>query len=871
MPTAASDLPEGRVTMLFTDIEGSTSHLRRLGDGYAQVLADQRRILRAAIADHGGHEMGTEGDSFFVVFAEPAEALAAAVEAQRALDANPWTGGAPVRVRMGLHCGDLARHDEGYVGLELNRAARIASTANGGQIVVSAAMRDAAGATSVGYRDLGLHRLKDLPAPERLHQVLADGVPDITTPIKSLGAASNLPVARADLVGRDEDVDRIVALVDGGARLVTLTGPGGVGKTSLALVAAAALERRFVGGGLYFVDLSGATAVADAWPAIGAAIGAQADDGDGDGDLGGTLAASGATLLVLDNLEQLPDAAGLVTALLDAAPSLQVLATSRGPLRLRAEQQYPVSTLDEPDAAELFVREARRARPAFEPDDDERAAIASLCARVDRLPLAIAVVASRIRHLGVAAIARSLDERLDVASRDVDRPDRHRTLFATVAWSASLLDPTMQRQFARLSVFAGGCTVEAAAVVLDVDELEAFDVLDALADLSLIAFADFPDGTARVTLMQVAREYATSLLHASPEEDRAARAAHARHYADVAEDAERRLHGPEQQAAGDRLALEHDNLRAAFEWAQSGGPDERRIAGRIAAALGWFWYTHGRAADGRRWLELTAAWDLELLDPPLAVRTVQALGVLQQQQGENGAALLAFSRALALAEAAGDETAMARARNSLGITHWAEGRLDVARQHLEESVAIGRRLGDEQRIAAGLSNLGIVLLTARDHDAAVAVLREALVIDRRRGDEWGIAVDQINLGTALVRRGDLAEGLGLLRSTLARARELGDPDLFASGVEACAMAAALAGDPRDAVALAGGADRLRQAASAPRAPSEDAFLERELGPARAALGRTEVDAITASSPDGEGELLALVDAVAERLAGARPG
>jgi predicted ATPase/class 3 adenylate cyclase len=863
MTAVAPDLPEGHVTMLFTDIEGSTSHLRRLGDGYAQVLTDQRRILRQAISDHGGHEMGTEGDSFFVVFAEAAAGLAAAIDAQQALSANQWTGGTPIRVRMGLHCGDLSRHEEGYVGLELNRAARIASTANGGQIVVSAALRDeVSGSTSIRYRDLGQHRLKDLPAPELLFQVLSEGVADIATPIKSLGAASNLPPTRAELVGRDDDVAALGRLIDDGARLLTLVGPGGVGKTSLALEAAASLSNRFVEGGLFFVDLSGALVIDDAWRSIAAALGAQADGQEADvAAIASAVSASGRTLIVLDNLEQLVDGANVVTTLLEMAPGVVVVATSRGPLRLRGEQQYPVATLPRSHAVDLFVREVRRAQPAFRPDAEELELVAELCRRVDGLPLAIELVAGQAHRLSLSALARSLDVRLDVSSREVDRPDRQRTLSATVAWSVGLLEPSLASRFARLGVFAGGCSVEAAAAVLELDEGEALDVLDALADVSLVGFAG-----ARVSLLQIVREYASSLLAADPQEDTAAHRQHAEHFADLAEDAERRLHGADQLAAGDRLTLEHDNLRAAFAWAQGGGADERRLAGRIAAALGWFWYTHGRSAEGRLWLEQTSTWDLDELDPELVLRTVQALGVLQQHQGENDAALVSFSRALELAEAAGDDHARARALNSLGVTHMAEHRLDVAREHFEASIALGREVGDEQRVAASLSNLGVLLLTARDFGAAAAALRDALVLDRRRGDPWGIAVDEVNLGSALVRGGNLREGLDLLWSALPRARELGDPELFACGIEACAMAEAIDGDAQTAVVLVAGSDRVRAAASAPRTPSDEAYLERELGPVRAELGRAVVDELTASAPETEEALLALVEVLAARLA-----
>ena len=811
--------------MLFTDIEGSTLHLRALGPDYAVVLSDQRRIMRSAIEAHGGHEMGTEGDSFFVVFDSPAEATAMAIEAQRGLHANAWPGGATVRVRMGLHVGDLVRHEEGYMGLDLNRAARIASTANGAQIVISDALRrELPVLDGVAFRDLGHHRLKDLPGPEHIFQLIVDGLPDIAMPIKSLGAPTNLPAPRAALVGRSDELDTVAGLVRR-TRVVTLTGPGGVGKTSLSLAVAASVDAAFPGG-VYFVALEEAREADAMWAAIATAIDA-AGDGDPKESVSAALASS-STLLVLDNLEQLgPSAALVVSDLLDGTAA-SVLATSRGPLRLRGEQHFPLEPLELERAIELFVAEARRVRPSFSLTGEDERKVAAIVARVDGLPLAVELVASRVRLLGLDAILRSLDDQLAVSSRDVDRPDRQRTLRAAVAWSHDLLDPELQQAFARLSVFAGGATVDAAAAVLE--QADPLDTLDALADVSLVSFGEGVDGDPRVTMLGAVRSFAAAQLAVRADEEHAARARHAAHLAEFVEEAEGRLHGPDQLAWADRLTAEHDNLRAAFEWALAVG-DGASAAGRISAALGWFWYTHGRAAEGRAWLERA----------PETPRVLQALGVLQQQQGDNDRALESFERALELCQAAGDRYGQSRALNSLGITHWAEGRLGPAEQALRDSAAIATEIGDERRQSSALTNLGIVLLTAGRVDEAVDVLSNALSIDRRHGNAWAIAVDLANLGMALIRRGDVTEGHALAAEALPTAVDLDDPDLIASAIEACASAVAANGDHRRALELVGGADRIRAEAGVPRPSMDEGHLEREIGPARAAMSRAESD------------------------------
>ncbi len=839
-------LPEGQVAMLFSDIEGSTRLLRTLGTDYPRVLSDQRQIIREAIRQHDGHEMGTEGDSFFVVFASPSEAVAAAVRAQRGLDANAWPDGAQVRVRMGLHVGDLARHEEGYVGLELNRAARIASTANGAQVVISGPLattvQDAL-PPGVALRDLGRHRLKDLLEPEAIFQLVVGGLPDITTPIKSLGAPSNLPRNRSPLVGRGAEIADVETMISEGCRLVTLTGPGGVGKTSVALtVAGRAEEATFEG--VYFVRLEEARELDQAWALLAIALGYEGDESGTDAAI--AVLGPGRVLLVLDNLEQLGDAGLLASTLLDRT-GCTILATSRGPLRVRAEREFTVGPLALPGdagsveavsaspAVELFVREAQRVRTSFELSTTNAAVVASICSTLQGLPLALELASSRLRLLSPDALEASLAEHLSIASRDVDRPDRQRTLSAAIAWSYDLLDPPHQDAFVRLGVFAGGCDVDAASFLLRSEPaINVLAVLDALADLSLIGFVDAPDGGTRVSMLRSVREFAQQRLRAREDAERI-RCAHATHFTALAEEAGAQLRGPRQLAWSDRLTLEQDNLRAAFEWCTQPEGDPE-LALRLASALGWFWYTHGRSSEGRAWLERAVSRQPADADPGTRARALHALGVLQQQQGSNDQAAQSFEQALELWRAQDDRKGIAQELNSLGVTRWAQGRLEAAQALLDQSASLARQLGDDQRLASALSNLGLIALALGAVNDAIARFQEALQLDQQLEDTWAVAVDKANLGAAFLRDGELQRGHALLMDVLPTAVGLDDPDLLASAVEACAMAAGASGHPHRAALLAGGADSIRAAASAPRAPLDDAWLERELGPARAALG-----------------------------------
>jgi len=475
-------LPTGTVTFLFTDVEGSTRLLHELGDEYADVLADHRRTLREAFERHGGVEVDTQGDAFFVAFPRASDALAAARDGQAALRE-------PIRVRMGLHTGEPLVTDEGYVGIDVHRAARIAAVGHGGQILVSQSTRDLV--PGDGLVDLGEHRLKDLTAPERIYQLGDEGFP----PLKSLNA-TNLPIAANPLVGRERELDDLSALLLNSARLVTLTGPGGTGKTRLGLQVAAELVDHFPWG-VFFVPLAGVEDAELVPSTITATIGIHGLDELHDRN----------ALVVLDNFEHLLDAAPTVATILTGAARTKVVATSRAPLRIDGEREYPVDPLPDDDALTLLTDRARAVRPTFAPDDATR----EICRRLDGLPLALELAASRLRSLDSNALLGRLEQRLPLLTAGRrDAPERQRTLRATIEWSYDLLDPELQRLFARLGVFAT-FAAEAAEAVADAS----FDHVDALVEASLLK----PLSTGRFLMLETIREFALAQLRAGGEAD----------------------------------------------------------------------------------------------------------------------------------------------------------------------------------------------------------------------------------------------------------------------------------------------------------------------------------------------------------------
>jgi predicted ATPase/class 3 adenylate cyclase len=846
-------LPTGTITMLFSDIEGSTKLLSRLGDQYGEALSAQRVMLRSAISACHGHEMGTEGDSFFVVFSSATEAVRCSVTAQRALYGYHWPGGTAVRVRIGLHSGEPIRHEDGYIGLDVHRAARIAAAAHGGQVVLSDATRllvESRLPAGVSLRDLGFHRLKDIDAAERVYQLSTDGLPDRFPPLKSLGAPTSLPVPLTALVGREDDLARLhAALAQPETRLVTLTGPGGVGKTRLALAAAASLAGAFPDG-VFFVPLA---AVRDAdvmWKVI-----ADSLDASGDGPVAEVVSGhvrGRRALLVLDNLEQLAGAADVAATLLGAAPQLVVLATSRRPLHLTGERELPVPPLPLPrstsaaevaacDAVRLFVRQADLVSPGFAVTPANAADIAAICQRLDGLPLAIELAASRVKLLPPRALLARLGDGLGLAAADAGRPERQQTLRATIAWSYDLLTPDLAQAFRAMAVFTGGCDLTALAAVAAPDESAAgpdpVQLAAGLLDVSLITVTEGVAGEPRVAMLETVREYALARLDQAGGLDQARRR-HADYFAAFAERATEQLDGPAQLVALDQLEAEHRNLLAALSWSLAAAPADpaggRTSVGlRLVQALAPFWYQHGHASEGRRWLQQAIALTADDSGAPLA-RMAHWLGMLLFQQDELHAALALFERSLAIWRDLGEEAEQVRELNSLGGTHLHLGDLDTARALLADSAAIARRIGSQGGLGVALANLGQVESAAGNRERAAELLREALVLQQGRGDLMRVAIIQQTLAVDSLYAGRVGEARKLLAASLDYVVGSGDTEFLIDALELAAAIAAQVGDCGQAARLTGAAAAIRQEAGMPASQTDAATLEHFLAPVRAA-------------------------------------
>jgi predicted ATPase/class 3 adenylate cyclase len=654
------ELPTGTVTLLFTDIEGSTKLLHELGaEGYEHALLEHRRILRDAVGHHAGVEVDTQGDSFFVAFPTAPEGLAAAAEAQDALVAGP------IRVRIGLHTGQPHLGAQGYVGTDVHKGARIAAAGHGGQVLLSKETRDVVareeGAQHPDLLDLGEHRVKDFAAPVWIFQLGRQPFP----PLRTI-SNTNLPRPASSFIGREREVGEIAALLRDGARLLSLTGPGGTGKTRLAIEAAAELVPDFRNG-VFWVGLAALRDPALVTPAIAHTLGAK----DGLADHIGERE----MLLLLDNLEQVVEAASELAALVEACPNLRLLSTSRELLRVRGEVEYAVLPLAEPEAVDLFC-----ARAGIEPDE----AVHALCRALDNLPLALELAAARASVLSPKQILERLSQRLDLLKGGRDADPRQQTLRATIEWSYELLTPAEQRLFARLAVFRGGCTLDAAEEVADAE----LDTLQSLVHKSLMRHTD-----ERFSMLETIRDYAVERLEDSGEAEEFRRR-HAAHFLALAEQAEPNLREEVPRSTAewlDRLEREHDNLRAALERLEASG--ETQLALRLAGAAWWFWDARSYLVEGRRRLESALRADAR---PTAArARALNGAGEIAINAGDITAARLWAEEALPLHRAFGDAWGTAYSAHLFGHATLDEGDLHKARPLIEESVRLFRELGDQ--------------------------------------------------------------------------------------------------------------------------------------------------------------------------------
>jgi predicted ATPase/class 3 adenylate cyclase len=777
-------LPTGTVSFLFSDMEGSTRLLAALGDRYPPILEAHSEIVRSAVGAHEGTVVSTEGDSFFAVFPSAFGAVAAAADIQRALAAHSWPPGSDVRVRIGVHTGEGRLGADNYVGLDVHRAARIAAAAHGGQIVLSDTTQALVGldpGQGLSLSDLGSHRLKDLPSADRLWQLDVDGLPHSFPTLSSHDARpNNLPVAATPLIGRNDELKTVAELLRR-RRLLTITGPGGAGKTRLAL-AAARQSLAECADGVFFVPLEEARDRASVVSAIALALGVR-ERPDRDLEPGVLqFLRDRDLLLILDNFEQVMSAAPLISDILTQSSALRVVVTSRELMHLSAELAYEVPPLALPDAGrlpplaamsqyeavELFIERAQAVKPEFRLTTENAPAVAEILARLDGLPLAIELAAARLRVLAPQQILVRLDRRLALLSGGAaDLPARQRTLRGAIEWSYDLLDDPERRLLERLAVFAGGWTLEAAEDVcrptaeLGVDLLE---TLSSLADKSLVRPDEY-EREPRFGMLQVIREFALEKLE-SGTEAQAIRRRHAEHVMAFAERAGPELVRFDLRDWNRRLRRDEENLRSALRWAlEAGEPD---IGLRTASAIWRYWHYWGVLREGRDWLQ--ALLEHPGASPAKSTRAqgLSALAALVYWLGDMSRAEQLYSQALDIYRQIGDE---ARVTETIEATTWVavgRGEMDTAMSRAGEAMQRYRGLGDRAgaaRMDAWMRSAAFFMGLGGPVDDALAAAREAIEAAREQGNAWDMANWQGELSDIYRRSGDVPRAIREFHAT----------------------------------------------------------------------------------------------------------
>jgi predicted ATPase/class 3 adenylate cyclase len=911
-----AELPSGTVTFLFSDVEGSTRLLTQLPDRYADVLAEHQRLLRAAFEEHDGREVHTEGDAFFVAFARAGDAIAAAVSAQRALASQLWPEGVDVRVRIGVHTGEAEVRDDDYVGLDVHRAARICAAGHGAQVLISSSTRELVADElpgDVALRDLGEHRLKDLDRPEHLFQLVVGGLPPRFPPPASLspgsGGADRLPSSPNPTIGRENDLRAIAdRLLLDGVRLLTLTGPGGVGKTRLGLEAARAVEADFADGA-YFVSLAALQRPEDVPAAVVKTLAIIVLSGESDDEAAERFLSAKHLLLVLDNLEHVLGAVPFIGRLLSACPALTVLATSREPLGLHAEARYPVAPLALPartpaedadalagvDAVALFCARARSRDPDFDLDDANAPPVAEICRRVDGLPLAIELAAARCGLLSPDEIAQRLQDALGALGPGArDAPARQQTLRATIDWSHELLSNPEKQCFARFAVFAGGATVNAAETITHAG----LDTLDDLAAKSLLVRGQQARTPTRLVMLETIRAYAGERFASAADVD-AVRKEHYRYYLEVArrDGTDRALRGADAREHLARLDAEIDNLHSALGWALAQPRAEQALV--MAAALGPYWLMRNRYADAVDWIE--QALNLRGADahPALRVRLLCLDVAALWRLGRRAEQTAALAEAERIARALGDPGILSRALRMRAVEEIDAERLDAADVLADEALRWARAAGDDWQIAEAsrakaiaapnivdlrervdsaaslLDDVGNVhelanLLT----DASYAALclgserdardfgARATPITRVLTNPYARMINSGNLGLAALLTGEPDAASRALREELSLCRDMVVRPVAFEGLRGLAAVAVVHGDDERAATLVGAAEvhRYEKTEDPVEARLDKTFFE----PARARYGTEAWNAVARA-----GSALTFEEAIAYALEEAR--
>ncbi|HUF01781.1 MAG TPA: tetratricopeptide repeat protein [Gaiellaceae bacterium] len=766
-----SDLPSGTVTFLFTDVQGSTRLLHSLGaEAYADALAEHRRVIREACAAGGGVEVDTQGDAFFFAFPTAPGALAAAAAFTEALSSGP------IQVRVGLHTGTPLLTAEGYVGDDVHFAARVAASAHGGQVVLSQATARAVRPSgsepqALPLLDLGEHRLKDVSQAVSIFQLGEGAFP----PLKTI-SNTNLPRPASSFVGRETELAEVLSRIEGGARLLTLTGPGGSGKTRLALEAAASLVSEYKAG-VFWVGLASLRDPALVAETVAQTLGAK----DGLAEHIGERE----MLLLLDNLEQVVEAAPELASLLERCPNLTLLVTSRELLRVRGEVEYPVPPLAAPEAVALFCE-----RSGHEPSEE----IAELCVRLDSLPLAVELAAARTKALTPAQILERLSHRLDLLKGGRDADPRQQTLRATIEWSFELLTPTEQELFARLSVFAGGCTLEAAKEVCDAD----LDRLQSLVEKSLVRFSD-----GRYWMLEMIREFADERL-ARASESAAMRQRHAAYLLQLTRGVDERIQGPEVLEVLGALERESDNIRGAFEWMQRStrADAELDLIGQI-----WrFWIIRAALREGLQLVERALARSDE--ESHRRSVTLRVAAVLNKMLGDLDAAEAYGRESLALRRRLGDPEEVAHGLSLLASVAADRGDLPGAQWMYEEAAALGRG-GHTHTQAMLAGSLADVAMRRGDYEGALTLAEESAALFRELVRDDGVSWASFTVALALYSLDRQDEAVGPAVESLALAHAMAEVETIVWVLLLLAAVVMRRGEVMAAARLFGAAEGLR--------------------------------------------------------------
>ena len=826
-----TSLPTGTVTFLFTDIEGSTRLWEKYSDGMKSAVARHEEIIRTAIEAHGGYVFKTVGDAFCAAFGTAPDALEATLEAQRALSGEEWGETGPLKVRASLHTGAAEERGGDYFGPPVNRVARLLSAGHGGQVILSQPTYDLVRddlPESTSLSDMGEHRLKDLARPEHVFQLVAPELPADFAPLKTLDTRpNNLPAQPTPLIGREKEAEAVSELLlRDDVRLVTLTGPGGTGKTRLGLQVAADMIEVFEDG-VFFVSLDPITDVGLVASTIAHTLGVQESGGQPILESLKNYLQGKEILLLLDNFEQVTSAAPLISDLLATCPKMKVLVTSREVLHLQGEREYQVSPLSLPDleslpsvevltqyeSVELFIERALAVKADFAVTNENAPAVAEICHRLDGLPLAIELAAARIKLLTPKAILTRLSSRMKLLTGGArDLPARQQTIQNTIAWSYDLLDDEEKKLFRRLSVFVGGCTLEAVEEICNAaDDLEV-DILDSVASLvdkSLLKQEEVED-EARFVMLETVREYGLERL-AESEEKEALRRNHSNFYLAMAKEVEPELHRHNQVMWMDQLEVEHDNLRAVLEWSLESGEVENAL--RLSCDLWWFWFIRGYFSEGLDWMERALSLD-KGISKSVRARALTWGGCMAWWVGDLERMGEMLRESLALSRQLGDKVGLGWSLNfsarfdqakmnydravelgeeSLKLfqevrdkfgTGWSYILLgDVARSQGDNERAVKmfeggliplRELGDKNGIAWLVQNIGDVRRQSGDYDLGAELIEESIVLFQELGDKFGTAGALRNLGVAISFQGNYSRAVELLEESISLLRGLGD-------------------------------------------------------------------------------------------------